>query len=158
MKNLKLCIFDMVKTKLSMSVLVKLLILLVTNTSFVCAQDSNVHNITVNISVLDTDKGRLLVGLYDSEDQFLDKRYKSLIGEISNKSGQVIFKNIPEGIYAVSFIHDENGNGKMDTNFLGIPKEDYGCSNNARGTMGPPKWEDAKFELKQSDKIIDIKL
>ena len=46
----------------------------------------------------------------------------------------------------------------MDTNFLGIPKEDYGCSNNARGTLGPPKWKDAKFELKGQDKVITISL
>jgi uncharacterized protein (DUF2141 family) len=48
--------------------------------------------------------------------------------------------------------HDENDNNKMDNNFLGIPIEDYGCSNNAKGFMGPPKWIDAKFEV--SDKSI----
>ena len=45
----------------------------------------------------------------------------------------------------------------MDTNLFGIPKEDYGCSNNARGFMGPPKYNDAKFQL-TGNKTIDIKI
>ncbi len=158
MKQNKLRIFDTVKTQITMSVLFKLLLLIVLNTSFANAQESSNCNITVNISGLDSNKGKLLVGLYDSKNTFLDKRFQSVIGEISEKTGQVVFKNVPKGVYAISFIHDENDNGKMDTNFLGIPKEDYGCSNNARGTMGPPKWKDAKFELNTTNKIIDITL
>ena len=72
------------------------------------------------------------------------------IVDIEDQSCTVTFKDVPAGTYAVSYIHDENGNGKMDTNFMGIPKEGYGCSNNAKGFMGPPKWEDAKFELTES--------
>ena len=53
---------------------------------------------------------------------------------------------------------NENGNNKMDSNFLGIPKEDYACSNNAKGFMGPPKWEDAKFEVKNETINQTIKL
>ncbi|SHH40115.1 DUF2141 domain-containing protein [Winogradskyella jejuensis] len=141
-----------------MSTIVRILIALLLNASFVMLQETKTQDIIVNISGLDNNEGRLLVGLYDSEANFLDKRFKSVIGEISNKTGKVVFTNVPEGTYAISFIHDENDNGKMDTNFLGIPREDYGCSNNARGTMGPPKWKDAKFELKGSNKTINIEL
>ncbi|MBT8243773.1 MAG: DUF2141 domain-containing protein [Winogradskyella sp.] len=141
-----------------MSTIVKILILLIVNSTFGNAQDLKFQNITVNISGLESNKGRLLVGLYNTEENFLDKRFKSEIVEISEKTGKVVFNNIPEGTYAVSFIHDENSNGKMDTNFLGIPKEDYGCSNNARGAMGPPKWKDAKFELKGKDEVVHITL
>jgi uncharacterized protein (DUF2141 family) len=42
--------------------------------------------------------------------------------------------------------HDENDNGKLDTNWIGIPKEGLASSNNAKGRMGPPKWRDASFE------------
>ena len=111
--------------------------------------------IEVSISNLKSNDGKLLVGLYSSEDAFLSKTFAAELGAISNKQSTVVFKNIPEGIYAVSYVHDANDNGKMDTNFMGIPKEDYGCSNNATGFMGPPKWKDAKFELK-SDKSIQI--
>lgn len=46
----------------------------------------------------------------------------------------------------------------MDTNSLGIPIENFGCSNNAKGFMGPPKWKNAKFELSDKDKNIIINL
>jgi len=56
-----------------------------------------------------------------------------------------VFENIPPGVYGVSAFHDKNDNGKLDTNLLSIPSEDYGASNNARGSFGPPSFEDAKF-------------
>ena len=114
-------------------------------------------NLTVNIAGLNSDKGSLLVGVYSTKEDFLKKTFKSDIIKIINKKSYVIFKDIPKGVYAVSFVHDENDNKKMDTNFIGIPKEDFGCSNNATGFMGPPKYEDAKFMLEEN-KTIDIKI
>ncbi len=114
-------------------------------------------NLTVNISGLNSDKGTLLIGIYNKKEDFLNKQFKGDISKIENKKSVVIFKNLPKGEYAVSFVHDENDNKKMDTNFLGIPKEDYGCSNNATGFMGPPKYEDAKFMIEE-DKSIDIEI
>ena len=114
-------------------------------------------NLTVNISGLNSDKGTLLIGIYNKKEDFLNKQFKGEISKIENKKSVVIFKNLPKGEYAVSFVHDENDNKKMDTNFLGIPKEDYGCSNNATGFMGPPKYEDAKFMLEEN-KSINIKI
>ncbi|WP_299114635.1 DUF2141 domain-containing protein [uncultured Winogradskyella sp.] len=140
-----------------MSTIVRILIMLILKATFVMLQDAKAHDITVNISGLDSDEGKILIGLYDSEDKFLSKRFKNAIGIINEEKSTITFKDVPKGVYAISFIHDENDNGKMDTNFMGIPKEDYGCSNNAKGFMGPPKWEDAKFELK-ADKTIHITL
>lgn len=114
-------------------------------------------NLTVNISGLNSDKGTLLIGVYNKKEDFLHKQFKGEISKIENKKSVIIFKNLPKGEYAVSFVHDENDNKKMDTNFLGIPKEDYGCSNNATGFMGPPKYEDAKFMLEEN-KSINIKI
>lgn len=113
--------------------------------------------LTVNITGLNSNKGSLMVGVYNTEDSFLKTRFKGAIIKIKDKKSLVIFKDIPKGEYAVSFVHDENDNEKMDTNFIGIPKEDFGCSNNATGFMGPPKYEDAKFMLEEN-KTIDIKI
>lgn len=146
------------KSKNEMSTLVKLLIIVLLNTAFVNAQDVKTLDIEVKIHGLDNSDGKLLVGLYNAEDAFLKKQFMGNVTTISDKKGTIIFKDVPEGIYAVSFVHDENDNGKMDTNFMGIPKEDYGCSNNAKGFMGPPKWKDAKFELKGENKTITITL
>ena len=95
----------------------------------------------------------MFVAVYNDASTFLSKSYKGVKSDISNNSCTVSFKDLPEGTYAVSIFHDENDNGKLDTNFFGIPKEDYGCSNDAKGFMGPPKWKDAIFEFKQNKTI-----
>ena len=79
------------------------------------------------------------------------------MAEIKNKKTVVIFKNLPKGVYAISSFHDINDNKKMDTNFIGIPKEPIGMSNNAKGFMGPPKYKDSKFNL-ETNKTISIKV
>jgi uncharacterized protein (DUF2141 family) len=65
------------------------------------------------------------------------------------------FKGVAPGTYAVAVYHDENGNGKIDSNFMGIPKEKTGASNNAKGKMGPPKFQEAKFVV-SGDLAISI--
>ncbi len=145
------------KSRNVMSTLVKLLVIIILNTSFADAQETT-HNINVEINGLKSSDGQLLVGLYNTETSFLKEQYKANVVTIDNNKSVLLFKNVPNGTYAVSFVHDKNKNGKMDKNFMGIPKEDYGCSNNAKGFMGPPKWEDAKFELKGTDKSITISL
>jgi uncharacterized protein (DUF2141 family) len=115
------------------------------------------YSITVTVDSIESNDGKIFFALYNKETNFLDEAFKGTKNTIENNQCTVTFKNIPEGVYAVSIFHDENNNGKMDTNFIGIPKEDYGCSNNASGFMGPPKWSDAKFELK-ADQTLSISL
>ena len=52
---------------------------------------------------------------------------------------------LPHGEYAISLFVDSNGNKKIDKNFLGIPKEQYGFSNNVMGRMSAPSFDQAKF-------------
>lgn len=118
--------------------------------SLVSAQNLN---LTVRISGLKSNTGAVLVGLYNSDGSFLKKAYKGVTSEIKSNGATVTFSNIPMGEYAISAYHDKNKNGKLDTNFIGIPKEDYASSNNAKGVMGPPKYEDARFDLKKDSKI-----
>jgi uncharacterized protein (DUF2141 family) len=116
-----------------------------------------IFDLTINISGLNSNKGTLLVAVYDQKEAFLKKQFIGNTVKIKNKKSIITFKNLPKGEYAVSFLHDENENKKMDTNFFGVPKEDYGCSNNAKGFMGPPKYEDAKFQL-TANKVIEIRV
>lgn len=67
-------------------------------------------------------------------------------------------ENLPYGDYAVSVYHDENLNGDMDSGFMGIPKEPYGFSNNAKSSFGPPKWRDVKFSIKSPSVEIAVKV
>ena len=55
------------------------------------------------------------------------------------------FEDIPAGTYALVVLHDENMNGKVDTNWLGIPKEGYGFSKDAKAPLAPPSFATASF-------------
>jgi len=94
--------------------------------------------------------GQVLIALFRGGDGFPSKpgnAYKTAITKISGSSASVEFAGLPAGEYAFSVLHDENGNNELDTNFLGIPKEGLGTSNNAKARMGPPKYRDAKFTV-----------
>ncbi|MEO6817582.1 MAG: DUF2141 domain-containing protein, partial [Edaphobacter sp.] len=62
------------------------------------------------------------------------------------------------GQYAVTVYLDVNGNHKLDKNFLGIPKEPVGVSNNPKGHMGPPRFDECVFTHGSSEQVIAITL
>jgi uncharacterized protein (DUF2141 family) len=66
--------------------------------------------------------------------------------------------DIEETSYAISVMHDENNNGALDTNAVGIPKEGFGFSNNPRVTMGAPKFDKCEFTVGADEAQINIKL
>ena len=61
---------------------------------------------------------------------------------------------LEEGTYSIGFFIDKNDNEKLDTNFLGIPKEQFGFSNDAMGRFGPPSFEAASFTLQEETVLI----
>jgi uncharacterized protein (DUF2141 family) len=124
---------------------------------FVCSLMSAQNvNLTVSVSGLKSNTGIVKVGLYNSEGTFLKSIYKSIRSEIKENGTKVTFEGIPKGEYAISVYQDENNNGKLDKNIMGIPSEAVACSNNAKGFMGPPKYKDAKFSI-EKNQIIEIK-
>lgn len=112
----------------------------------------------VNITNISSSQGVIRVGLYDSESNWLDEIYEGRNGEIKDGKSKVVFKDIPFGTYGISLYHDKNENGELDLILGFMPKEDYGCSNGAKGRFGPPKWADAKFTLNQKTIKQTIKL
>jgi uncharacterized protein (DUF2141 family) len=92
--------------------------------------------------------------VYESEDTV----WIGKILSIENKEVIVVIDSLKYGEYAVRVFHDENKNGKIDSNFLGIPTEDYGYSNDASGWFGPPSWEKAKFIFDKPEMTIDINI
>ena len=118
------------------------------------------NTLTVNITGINSIKGNVYVYLYTSEEGFpieISKANRLKKPKVITKRITVYFKNLKPGTYAVSVYQDIDTNGKINQNFLGIPKEPVSVSNNAKGFMGPPKYEDAKFYLDTS-KSIEIKL
>jgi uncharacterized protein (DUF2141 family) len=107
-------------------------------------------------------KGQAIVALYSSAESWL-KSEKALRVEtlkIDGASVTVRFADLTPGVYAASAIHDENENGKLDMRYFPIPRprEGAGVSNDARKSLGPPSWDDAKFTLPDSAYAITITL
>jgi len=121
------------------------LFLLLTPRLSIAAQTS----ITVEIVGLENNKGRVIVAL-------LDKHEKDLMDTssyITDNKCTVIFEDVMPGKYAIRFFHDENQNEELDTNFLGIPKEGFGFSNDAMGKFGPKDFSEWLFEVSDDTKI-----
>lgn len=116
-------------------------------------------SLNITIANLKSDKGKCLIYLYKSEEGFPDKpqaAFKKIVNEIKSGKSYTQINDIPHGVYAVAVVHDENDNGKMETNFIGIPKEGIGVSNNVKGSFGPPKFKDAKFNHESAGSTINI--
>ncbi|MBI3477070.1 MAG: DUF2141 domain-containing protein [Acidobacteria bacterium] len=106
--------------------------------------------IHVEIAGLRSEKGQVLCALFSSAADFPrrgDKAVAHAGSGISQGRAVCDFPNIAPGTYAVSAFHDENSNSKMDSNFLGIPREGVGASNDAKGRFGPPKFDAASFRF-----------
>ena len=69
-----------------------------------------------------------------------------MVLKIRKTQARCDFEDITPGVYAIAVVHDENMNGKLDTNWIGIPREGYGFSKDARGVLGAPSFSAASFE------------
>jgi uncharacterized protein (DUF2141 family) len=114
--------------------------------------------IEVVIDNVRSSDGVIGVALFNAKQGFPDRNALAFEGRSvpASKHCEVIFENVPYGTYAVSVLHDENGNGKMDKGFLGIPKEGFGVSNNPEIKMGPPSFAESRFELKNNELKLNI--
>jgi len=116
-------------------------------------------NIDVTISEIKNKKGLIRASLFTQDDGFPnnhEKAFRSISMEITESQLNFNIEDLPTGEYALAVLHDENENGKMDFNFLRMPKEGYGVSNNAKSSFGPPKYKDAKFLLSTDDLPLKI--
>lgn len=108
-------------------------------------------NLRVVASNIQSDEGKLYVWVYDKKDDWLSDRYRTQkgVGVAGNRDGDRITVELllPAGDYALSVFHDVNDDGKLESNFIGIPKEPAGLSNNLRPRFGPPKYKDAVFRV-----------
>lgn len=116
---------------------------------------------TIMLSNPGKSRGKVYVAFYNKEADFLrkDKIFIAKTVDISAKGLAIIsFENIVSGTYAIAAFLDENDNGKMDTNFFGIPKEKYGFSNNIRPMMRAATFKEAAFVITNKENTIKINL
>ncbi len=115
------------------------------------------NDITVEVNNILNQNGKLSMGLYNKNDDTFAKRssyYKGVDLNINDTKIIYTFKNIPNGTYAISALHDENENQELDKNFLGMPKEGYGFSNNIRPTFRAANFDESKFAVDGDENIV----
>jgi uncharacterized protein (DUF2141 family) len=105
--------------------------------------------LTIHVRNVRNGSGQVLCALHSRPESMAnpDLAFRRARGEIVHGAAVCVFEDVPVGDYVVAVVHDENGNSRLDTNFLGIPREGVGVSNDARGFLGPPRFEDARFHF-----------
>jgi uncharacterized protein (DUF2141 family) len=117
-------------------------------------------DLTVEVAGLKSARGKVLVAVFDSTENFLKQPMRTAaIDAAVAQAGkvQLVITGLPAGDYAFSVFQDENGNGELDMNPMGMPVEPYGFSNDAAGSFGPPSFAQSAVHLPEV-KLVTIKL
>jgi|SRR5262249_16733216 len=146
--------------------LYRVLFLIAVFSALVDAARAQPHNpqgnvIHIEIRGMRNSNGQVMCALYSSPDGFPKKSEKAVArvsSAIADKQAVCEFSGVAPGTYAVSVFHDENSNGKLDSNFMGIPREGVGASNDAKGHLGPPKFDAAAFQFSGGRLNLTIKM
>jgi len=125
------------------------------------AATAGLRALRLSFSGLRSDAGSLRVLVFNGPRGFPDEPGQALrtaVLPIRGRRAEVCFHGLPPGRYAVAYFHDANGNGRLDTNLLGQPVEDYGFSGRARGLFGPPRFREAAFRLQESHEHLHFRV
>lgn len=119
--------------------------------------------VRITVNGVKSGEGQLLVDIYGTE-----AKYKANVGNAGGDyrtnvpagggSVTAVIANVPAGKYGATVVHDENASGKLETNFLGMPSEGVGASNDATGSFGPPSFGDMEFNVADPVTAITINL
>ena len=111
------------------------------------------NKLKIEITNVASEDGQIILAIYNSSENY-DKRIAFQEVKIQPKVDSVIFEtNVPDGEYLVMLVHDINTNGKLDTSFIGMPKEPVGLSN-YDGKGIPGKFKKHNFSVKDDTSII----
>ncbi|WDE01596.1 DUF2141 domain-containing protein [Thalassomonas actiniarum] len=116
-----------------------------------------VSKLHVVVTGAENSRGKIVLALFDNEDDFTKKPYREQIIDADNAGSGAIFSRLADGDYAVVIFHDENANELLDRNFLGVPEEGVAFSNNLQVKFSLPGFDDAKVSVR-GDTAISIKL
>jgi uncharacterized protein (DUF2141 family) len=123
------------------------------------SQSDSSTSIRVKVTDLRSNDGKVGLTLFNTAEGFpgnpnnaIDKKYV----DVTNKTAFATFEKVPPGKYAIAVYHDEDEDGEIETNFIGIPKEGIGSSNNPKSRMGPPRYEDCEFDTRKTQELTII--
>lgn len=114
--------------------------------------------ITMVFTGFKSGKGMARIQVMDSETAYANetKALCMIKSRIIGNKVEISLKGLPYGQYGIVVFHDANGNGVMDKNLIGAPKEAYGASNNIRGKFGPPDYNKIRFDLNAPEVVQQI--
>lgn len=121
--------------------------------------DAGAGVLEITVGGLRNRDGQVLVAVFTAADGFpgeAEQAYRKARSPLAGQSATFRFEEVPYGTYAVSVVHDENANGRLDKNFLGIPTEGAGVSNNPKPGFGPPRFETATFAVKDHCCAVEV--
>jgi len=127
------------------------------------ALGSSAHaaELTVVVSGIRDGDGQLMVGVFDKADSFLKQPLAGRLVPASVRSAdggaRIVIDGLEPGSYAVSVVHDRDGNGRLTMNLMGLPMEPFGFSGKGGG-FGPPSFADAMLRLDAAGATVDIQL
>lgn len=128
----------------------------------VAPQTPSCPGIHVTILNIRNGNGTVDCALFDAPNGFpvdvLRSAMRLVTMKVPDTEARCDFEDIPSGTYALVVLHDENMNGKIDTNWLGVPKEGYGFSNEAKASIRAPSFSDAAFAYDGQTLHLSIRL
>jgi len=126
--------------------------------SLALAPLAHAGELTVQITDIRATKGTILVSVTNTEAAWNNQEKPVAAKKTAPTGKELVLKfQLPPGSYAVQVMHDENDNGKLDANFMGIPTEGYGFSNNPQ-VMRRAHFSEAKFDVAEKDSAIVVRL
>ena len=137
-------------------------ILVFANAPAIAFAQSSCLGIHVKILSIRNSTGAVACALFESPagfpTEFLNSATNIMMIKIKDAQARCDFEDIPPGTYALAVIHDENMNGKLDTNLLGVPTEGYGFSNDAKAFLRAPSFRAASFSYDGQNVDMTISL
>jgi len=121
-------------------------------------------SIVVNVSGLNSDEGVARIALFNDKEKYSKDKgsaaeaFQKEAVPIKDKAASHTFSNVPYGDYAIKVYHDEDNSGTFYTGAFGMPKVQYGFSNNAKGAFGPASFEKAKFSVQVKEVTQNIQV
>ncbi len=125
------------------------------------AEDTPTATLTVKVTGLRSEKGKVKVALHATKDTFPTKRdkvYAGLTIPVNGHQATAIFPELPPGDYAVAAFHDEDNDGRLDRSVIGIPSEGTAASRDPKPRMGPPRWKDCMITVPAGETSIKIRI
>lgn len=138
-----------------------LFFMLVTILSSLSTSAQGRSDLRVEVEGLRNQKGKISITVFNSPEGFpedIDRAYRWKTLDLSEEKPVFTFEDLPAGEYAYAILHDEDGDGEMKKNLLGIPREGFGFSNNYQPRIKNPSFQDASFSLNGGSKTHQIEI